>query len=336
MLTLASGCGSWHSYKYDDQASETISVRSLWEAHRPAPASEAPADLFAALPDAQAPSPKGGGRVRGDISPAAKRQITEFHRPMWEALRGPAGQGIEQAVPGVLKSIQMLFDQGYSQTDVAMMFGMSRERIRQITARHHLKPFCTATPPRIWSWDRSEFIAIPMTNGTYRAEQSRQRYAAYRQAILSARQEVFWGLVDIPLGNGCWIWKGPKYDLGDGSVSFYGIWGGIFVHRLSFLWAHGFLPQGKRRGSYIVAHTCDIGLCVNPEHLVLMTHKQNTQDAIQKGRFKQHLREARLQSHCWRGHELVPENRYRSTGACKKCQRIRHRAYYQRLKAKVA
>jgi len=270
--------------------------------------------------------------MRGDGTAPALRSVIEFHRPMWEALRGDAAGGVEQAVPGFLKSVQMLFDQGYCLTDVAAMFGLSRERIRQLTVKHGLKPFCTTTPPRVWSWERQEFVAVPMTRGAYAAEQTRKRWAAHRHAVLSAKQETFWGLVDIPLGDGCWIWRGPKYDLGDGTVSFYGIWNGKFVHRTSFLWAHGFVPQGKRRGTYIVAHTCDNGLCVNPEHLVLMTHKQNTQDAIQKGRFTQRRPK---QSHCYRGHELTPENRYRGVGACKKCQAIRHKAYYEREKQKA-
>lgn len=50
------------------------------------------------------------------------------------------------------------------------------------------------------------------------------------------------------------------------------------AHRVAFVLANKRLPDG------LVRHTCDKPACVNPEHLVDGTPKQNTQDMIARGR----------------------------------------------------
>jgi len=51
-------------------------------------------------------------------------------------------------------------------------------------------------------------------------------------------------------------------------------------HRISWAYHNGPIPAGA-----LVLHRCDNRVCCNPAHLFLGTHKQNTQDAISKGRF---------------------------------------------------
>lgn len=59
--------------------------------------------------------------------------------------------------------------------------------------------------------------------------------------------------------------------------------GGVKIphHRLVYAQAHG-LAVSDLIG--VVMHTCDVRNCINPEHLCLGTHKDNTQDMLVKGR----------------------------------------------------
>ena len=54
----------------------------------------------------------------------------------------------------------------------------------------------------------------------------------------------------------------------------------VYLHRVAWE-AHNAepIPEGM-----IVRHTCDNPACINPEHLVLGTHKDNTADMINRGR----------------------------------------------------
>lgn len=53
-------------------------------------------------------------------------------------------------------------------------------------------------------------------------------------------------------------------------------WG---AHRLAYTKAHGEIPEGM-----VVRHTCDTPLCVNPEHLILGTTRDNVMDCVKRGR----------------------------------------------------
>jgi hypothetical protein len=82
---------------------------------------------------------------------------------------------------------------------------------------------------------------------------------------------------DSTLGN-CWVWTAAKYAAGYGSLGIGGNRSEL-SHRISFIIHNGAIPNGK-----LVCHSCDRRECVNPHHLWLGTHKDNTGDAVNKGR----------------------------------------------------
>jgi len=75
----------------------------------------------------------------------------------------------------------------------------------------------------------------------------------------------------------CWIWAGSKTRDGYGVLTIgrkqYR------AHRISYMLFKGHIPE-----ELLICHTCDTPLCVNPDHLVAWTPKQNTQDMISKDR----------------------------------------------------
>lgn len=120
--------------------------------------------------------------------------------------------------------------------------------------------------------------------------------------------------------GGCWLWTGPVQEWGYGYFSGRG---DGTAHRAMYRLVHGVRPKKGQR----ICHTCDVRLCVNPDHLWLGTQQQNIKDCALKGR---HTNGAK--THCKRGHEYTPENTLwtdagngRKRRSCKTCNRILQR-----------
>lgn len=109
-----------------------------------------------------------------------------------------------------------------------------------------------------------------------------KKYTTKQQRI-----DIFWSRVNkdgsipahMPHLGECWEWTGSLRKTG------YGRFGGDrndqenLVHRLSWVFTYGEIPNGLW-----VLHKCDNRKCVNPAHLFLGTNQDNTRDRTLKGR----------------------------------------------------
>jgi hypothetical protein len=75
----------------------------------------------------------------------------------------------------------------------------------------------------------------------------------------------------------CWPWKGYKQKSGHGQFRVNRQT--TYAHRFAYFLANPSFDQ-----DLCVCHKCDNPECVNPNHMFVGTHNDNTQDMIRKGR----------------------------------------------------
>jgi hypothetical protein len=92
-------------------------------------------------------------------------------------------------------------------------------------------------------------------------------------------EDEFWGDVDVKSENECWIWRPGKNRQGYGKICIARQ--EYRAHRVAWELKFGKIPDGM-----LVLHKCDNPSCVNPGHLFLGNHQDNTNDCISKGRFR--------------------------------------------------
>lgn len=89
----------------------------------------------------------------------------------------------------------------------------------------------------------------------------------------------FWTFVDKRGTSGCWQWTGYTASTGYGKLWLHG--STPRAHRLSYCLHKGPIPDG-----HMVRHTCDNKSCVNPDHLLTGTVRDNAQDALDRDRYR--------------------------------------------------
>jgi HNH endonuclease len=96
----------------------------------------------------------------------------------------------------------------------------------------------------------------------------KERYLDIPPGVSSTLPRRFWSKVDKT--EGCWLWTGETNGtygrIRLGSLAL----GRMFVHRLSYIWTYGAIPEG-----YQIDHICRTPLCVNPAHLRAVTYIEN-------------------------------------------------------------
>lgn len=123
--------------------------------------------------------------------------------------------------------------------------------------------------------------------------------------------------------SGCWLWTRSKTKLGYAQFFYAGKMSK--GHRYAYSFFKGPIPKDK-----VLDHLCRVRHCVNPDHLELVTNRENVLRGISSAATNA------KKTHCKRGHELSGSNvflckkgggRWRE---CKKCKVERNRI----LKAK--
>lgn len=97
-------------------------------------------------------------------------------------------------------------------------------------------------------------------------------------------QERFWEKVARGPVTECWLWRGGRNSDGYGRFAVTSTRATVRLvlpHRYAWELRWGAIPPGLH-----VLHACDTPTCVNPEHLMLGTHRANIADAARKGRLR--------------------------------------------------
>jgi hypothetical protein len=121
--------------------------------------------------------------------------------------------------------------------------------------------------------------------------------------------ERFWEKVDKLHPSGCWLWTAATN--GDGYGTFH-LGGGdpmVGAHRFAYEALRGPIPPEME-----LDHLCRNRLCVNPDHIELVT----TQENIRRGHGGQHQA---MKTHCPRGHpyDLINTRFYKGRRFCRQC-----------------
>lgn len=144
-----------------------------------------------------------------------------------------------------------------------------------------------------------------------------------RKVLDSARGRI--EALSIPEPNsGCWLWIGSVKPNGYGNFFLDG--GFTQAHRAAYIAFVGPIPDGM-----VVCHQCDNKACVNPSHLRVGSHKDNSREATQRGlRARFYTRTTRAKS------GVVGVCKDAATGRWKATIRRQHLGYFDTLEAAAA
>lgn len=104
-------------------------------------------------------------------------------------------------------------------------------------------------------------------------------------------RDRFYSRYVVDSESGCWLWMGNKHKDGYGvicgkidGVRYVKAGVNMLAHRASWILHYGDIQDNGEYHGTVVMHKCDNPSCVNPEHLMLGSQKDNVHDAISKRR----------------------------------------------------
>lgn len=149
----------------------------------------------------------------------------------------------------------------------------------------------------------------------------------YHQRFKSQRERFDEKWEQDPAGE-CWLWKGCLDSNGYGMIYWSAEQRNVKAHAASMC-LYRDIPIKSNRNGKEWDHLCRTHACVNPDHLELVSRRENVLRGVSPSANK-----AR-QTHCANGHPLSGSNLLKPTPAqkstnrrCRKCQRIREKKYY--------
>lgn len=118
------------------------------------------------------------------------------------------------------------------------------------------------------------------------------------QHVDASDRARFAAKVAAPDERGCTRWLGKPMPTGYGQFIITKRGAGtksermlhVYAHRLAWILANNRdLPSGNR---WVVCHSCDVPLCVNPAHLFIGAQADNMRDMSRKGRGRKSVRQS--------------------------------------------
>lgn len=115
--------------------------------------------------------------------------------------------------------------------------------------------------------------------------------------------ELLLAKVDITV-DGCWLWLGATTTAG------YGVTNAGLAHRLTYEYFIGPIPEDR-----LLDHVCRNPSCVRPDHLDVVTHRENVLRGVGVTAVNA------LKTECDRGHAFTEANTriWRGRRVCRAC-----------------